>query len=422
VYREASHFARILNPDKQKNRSPLLIDMWGLSENSCMTDLQRVFELWRELEAEGADYVLATVIAVEGPSYRKPGACMLLAQDGRRAGTVSGGCLEAEVARRAWWHTANGPSIQRYSAVEDDGDRPYGSGCGGVVWLLLERRPTAAPLLNSLEQAFQRRVPIALATILEGEQMGRRSLADLGSGQMVDPAFAVSDPLQSIAEAALASGGAAETKLSLNGAEVRVWTDFRPARPGLWIFGAGNDAQPLLELGKALGWYVTVADGRSQLATPERFAAADETHVLPVGETHVIQSAGKPPVLANLRRQDAAVVMSHSFEQDSRALASLLALDVGPAYIGVLGPQRRTRELLAEAARLLHLSADSNSPNSAWIECRLAELHAPTGLDLGAESPETIALSVVAEIQKSQTGATGLPLSEVRGAARAISR
>jgi xanthine/CO dehydrogenase XdhC/CoxF family maturation factor len=422
VYREASHFARILNPDKQKNRSPLLIDMWGLSENSSMTDLQRVFELWRELEAEGADYVLATVIAVEGPSYRKPGACMLLAQDGRRAGTVSGGCLEAEVARRAWWHTADGPSIQHYSTVEEDGDRPYGSGCGGVVWLLLERRPTAVPLLNSLEQAFQRRVPIAVATILEGEQMGRRALAGLGSGQMVDPAFAVSDPLQSIAEAALASGGHAETKLSHDGAEVRVWTDFRPARPGLWIFGAGDDARPLVELGKALGWYVTVADGRSQLATPERFASADETHVLPVREMPAIKSAGKPSVLANLRSQDAAVVMSHSFEQDSRALASLLALDVGPAYIGVLGPQRRTRELLAEAARLLHLSADSNFSNSAWVERRLAELHAPTGLDLGAESPETIALSVVAEIQKSQTGATGLPLSEVRGAAQAISR
>ena len=78
-----------------------------------MTDLQRILPLWRDLEVEGADYVLATVIAVEGPSYRKPGACMLLAQDGRRAGTVSGGCLEAEVVRRGWWHTDHGPSVQR---------------------------------------------------------------------------------------------------------------------------------------------------------------------------------------------------------------------------------------------------------------------------------------------------------------------
>jgi xanthine dehydrogenase accessory factor len=116
------------------------------------------------------------------------------------------------------------------------------------------------------------------------------------------------------------------------------------------------------------------------------------------------------------------VVMTHSFEQDSRALASLLALEVGPSYIGVLGPQRRTRELLAEAARLLDRRPDQNSSNIATVERWLAQLHAPTGLDLGAESPETIALSIVAEIQKSLTGATALPLSEVRGAAPAISR
>ena len=383
-----------------------------------MTDLEQILLLWRDLEAAGAEYVLATVIAVEGPSYRKPGACMLLAQDGRRAGTVSGGCLEAEVARRAWWHTANGPSIQRYSTVEDDGDRPYGSGCGGVIWLLLERRPTALPLLNALEKAFQLRTPIATATVLEGEQLGRRAFAGLGLGQKMDTPFRESDPLQSLAEGSLANRGAAETKLSLDGMEVRIWTDFRPARPGLWIFGAGDDAQPLLELGKTLGWYVTVADGRPQLVTAHRFASADETHLLPVGEMHPIKSAGRPPVLANLRSEDAAVVMSHSFEQDSRALASLLALDAGPAYVGVLGPQRRTRELLAEAARLLNLSADISS----WVERRLAELHAPTGLDLGSESPETIALSVVSEIQKSLTGATALPLSEVRAAAPVISR
>ena len=387
-----------------------------------MTDLQRISQLWREMEAEGADYVLATVIAVEGPSYRKPGACMLLAQDGRRAGTVSGGCLEAEVARRAWWHTANGPSIQRYSTVEDDGDRPYGSGCGGVVWLLLERRSTAAPLLNALEQAFKGRVSLALAIILEGEQMGRRAFAGLAPEQMVAPSFRGSEPLQSLAEATLASGGRGETKLSLGGTEVRIWTDFRPARPGLWIFGAGDDAQPLLALGKALGWYVTVADGRSQLAICERFTSADEIHALSVGEMPASESVGRTSVLANLRPQDAAVVMTHSFEQDSRALASLLALEVGPSYIGVLGPQRRTRELLAEAARLLGMAESSVSSIGDAVERWLAMLHAPTGLDLGAESPETIALSVVSEIQKSLTGATALPLSEVRGSRKASFR
>jgi len=386
-----------------------------------MTDLQRILRLWRELEAAGTDYVLATVIAVEGPSYRKPGACMLLAQDGRRAGTFSGGCLEAEVARRAWWHTANGPSVKRYSTVAEDGDRPYGSGCGGVVWLLLERRPTAALLLNALEQAFRQRIPVAVATILEGEQLGRRAIAGLGLARTVNPLSQEADPLQNLADGSLAGGKSAENELSMQGTGVRIWTDFRPARPGLWIFGAGDDAQPLVQFGKALGWYVTVADSRSQLATRERFASADETHTLPNGEMTAIQSAGRPSAFRNLRPQDAAVLMTHSFEQDSRALASLLALDVGPSYIGVLGPQRRTRELLAEAARLLDNRLDRSSSNIATVERWLAQLHAPTGLDLGAESPETIALSIVAEIQKSLTNATALPLSEVRAATLAIS-
>ena len=142
-----------------------------------MNDLGQILPLWRGLEDSGVDYVLATVVAVEGSSYRKPGARMLLAQDGRRGGTVSGGCLEAEVARRAWWLTAAGPVVERYSTLDDEDDRPYGSGCGGVVYLLLERRQTAGPLLTALENAFRARVPLAIATILEGPQIGARVLA-----------------------------------------------------------------------------------------------------------------------------------------------------------------------------------------------------------------------------------------------------
>ena len=148
-----------------------------------MTDLEHILPLWRELETARADYVLATVVAVEGSSYRKPGARMLLAQDGRRAGTVSGGCLEAEVARRAWWLTTNGPTVERYSTEDDDGDRPFGSGCGGVVFLLLERRQTARPHLVALEKAFNARTPLAIATILEGSQIGRRVLCRLATAK-----------------------------------------------------------------------------------------------------------------------------------------------------------------------------------------------------------------------------------------------
>ena len=405
-----------------------------------MTDLERILPLWRELEAAAADFVLATIIEVQGSSYRKPGACMLLAPDGRRAGTVSGGCLEAQVASRAWWLTANSSTIQRYSTAEEDGDLPYGSGCGGVIFLLLERRQTAGPLLAALEQAFDRRIPFVAATILEGPHLGRRAFAGLEQNPtqnlqlIVEPVRAGDDPLhttgvslqdlQDLAKMSLAGKESIEEKISIEGTSVRAWANYRPARPGLWISGAGDDAQPLLHLAKALGWFVAVADGRSHLATHERFPLADKLGVLDIHKLPGNPSAGhpanQPSAFANIHPHDAAVVMTHSFEQDARILASLLALDTPLAYIGVLGPQRRTRELLAEVARMCNPPISPTSATAAWIEHRLTQLHAPMGLDLGAESPEAIAFSILAEIQQSLAAATALPLREVRNTAQTI--
>jgi xanthine/CO dehydrogenase XdhC/CoxF family maturation factor len=387
-----------------------------------MTDLVRILALWRELEAAGADYVLATVVAVEGSSYRKPGALMLLTADGRRMGTVSGGCLEAQVASRAWWLTANGPTVQRYSTAEEDGDRPYGSGCGGVVYLLLERRSTAGPMLAALEHAFNRRIPLAVATILEGAHLGRHAYAGLEPERLEgllpeDAAPCGDDPLQDLADRSRSKRESIKSEIELAKTHARAWADYRPARPGLGIFGAGDDAQPMLRLAKELGWFVSVADGRAHLTARERFPFADELFTLPIKEIPGV--VPEPPLTAFscLRSEDAAVVMTHSFEQDSRILACLLALESPPAYIGVLGPQRRTRELLAEAVCLLNFPASTTADQmDRW----LAQLHAPTGLDLGAESPETIALSVLAEIQKFRTSASALPLREVRASQVAI--
>ncbi len=375
-----------------------------------MTDLERILPLWRALEAGGADYVLATIVAVDGPSYRKPGARMLIAQDGRRAGTVSGGCLEAEVAQRAWWHTASGPVVERYSTVADDGDMPYGSGCGGVVYILLERRQTARPLLLALETAFHARTSLAIGTILEGQRIAHRVFADLSqpAKQTAQPsAHPAADPyapLHELAERALQYRTCIESIAPIAGAQTRIWADYRPARPGLWIFGAGDDAKPLLHLARELGWFVAIADGRSHLATHKRFTQADEVHVLPISALPAAAPAHFRPLAS-----DAAIVMSHSFEQDSRILASLLALDFRLSYLGVLGPQRRTRELLAEAARLLG-RPDTPEPVERWLE----QMHAPTGIDLGAETPAAVALSILAEVQQTLTAASALPLRQVR--------
>jgi xanthine/CO dehydrogenase XdhC/CoxF family maturation factor len=324
---------------------------------------------------------------------------------------VSGGCLESEVAKRAWWLTSNGPIVERYSTLDDDGDLPYGSGCGGVVYILLERRKTASPLLHALKAAFDARTTLAIAALLEGEQIGTRGFA----GPFVEAESlatttrlgnATHDLLRELAEEALSLRQPLERMIAVEGIPLRAWADYRPARPGLWIFGAGDDARPLLRLARELGWFVAVADGRSHLVTQGRFPAADLIRVLPSGD--LPQAGTKTLPLLNT---DAAVLMTHSFEQDSHILASLLD-DAGEfpfAYVGVLGPQRRTREALVEAARLRHLA-----PSADHIDGWLSQLHAPTGIDLGADTPASIALSILAEIQQTLNAATALPLRKVR--------
>jgi xanthine dehydrogenase accessory factor len=368
-----------------------------------MTDLEHILPLWNELQAAGADYVLATVVAVEGSSYRRPGARMLLAQDGRRAGTVSGGCLEAEVAKRSWWLTNDGPVVERYSTVEDDGDLPYGSGCGGVVYILLERRRTASPLIHALKSAFDVRQPLAIAVVLEGEHIGERAFSRPTVGaSTTNPDSAIL--LQVVVDEALEGQISFEQQIQIDGKATRVWADYRAARPGLWIFGAGDDAKPLVRLARELGWFVAIADGRSHLAIQSRFPAAAEVRSLTICE---LPGPVNLPVLPT----DAAVLMTHSFEQDSHILAALLndENEFPCAYVGVLGPQRRTREALAEAARLRGIK-----PETDRIEGWLAQLHAPTGIDLGADTSASIALSILAEIQQTLNAATALPLRQVR--------
>jgi xanthine/CO dehydrogenase XdhC/CoxF family maturation factor len=375
-----------------------------------MTDFEHILPLWREFEASGVDYVLATVVAVEGSSYRRPGARMLLAQDGRRAGTVSGGCLEAAVAKKAWWLTSDGPVVERYSTLDDDGDLPYGSGCGGIVYILLERRATASPLLHALHVAFEARIPLAIATVLEGPRMGRRAFAsELTRSNVLNEDRAEGD-LALLATQGFEERAGQDTTIAIEGVQTRVWVDYRAARPGLWIFGAGDDAQPLMDLARELGWFVAIADGRSHLATRARFAKADEVHAVD------IQSFPKEVSTdIDLHRTDAVVLVTHSFEQDSRILAWLLGRANWPAYIGVLGPQRRTREVLAEAARLL-----GHVPSAKLVEDWLEDLHAPTGLDLGADTPASIALSILSEVQKVVSASTALPLRNVRATGSAI--
>lgn len=347
-----------------------------------MSELQQILGLWKRAIAANDDVCLGTVVGIEGSAYRRPGARMLLTQSGLRAGTVSGGCLEGEIAKKAWWLTAEGPSLQRFSSFfEDEGDLPFGLGCGGTIFVVLERGAGAAHALEALRRSEEERLASVIVTNI-GARMPGVELIMQDGGQITfqrDPhalnpgeraiALAV-EALQ--ARASRTSGG--------------YFVEYVAPPPALFVFGAGDDSQPLVQFASALGWHVTVADGRSQLVRAERFP--DAARVMGLAEA-----------LVEATMADAAVSMTHSFEQDRQVLRTLLPL--GMRYLGILGPLRRTERLVTEIAPELDLS----------VEDCLARLHAPVGLDLGGHSPAAISLSIAAELQAVLAGREARKLS-----------
>jgi xanthine dehydrogenase accessory factor len=307
-----------------------------------------------------ASGVLVTLVRAEGSTYRKPGA-RLLVVDGEYAGTISGGCLETEVVKRAPWAVRSGAIVERYStAFEDTADIPYGLGCGGTVDLLLEPSgtPEFAALLDALDGSLNG-VPAVVITLLpsENKQMLR---AVLSRGKV---AFQ-SDGLE-------ASG----IDAALAGKTDHAFVERLEAPQRLIILGAGDDVRPLVRMAALLGWSVTVVDGRKQLARTERFPEAQQVLALRAGQ---ISEAG-------INANDAVVLMTHSYEQDRKWLAAVLPL--APRYLGLLGARLRSSLLVSEASAVTGLSIS---------EC-CDRIYAPVGFDLGGDGPEAIALSVMAE-------------------------
>ena len=376
-----------------------------------MSETQDLIKLWQQASAAGEDISLATVVRVEGSSYRKPGARMLLTHGGRRSGMVSGGCLEGEISRKIWWLTENGPSLQRYvSSFDDDAptsEQPaYGLGCGGTVTVLMERASTARGALQALQASIQNREPSAVLTVIASTH------PDVAIGGRLILTSASSTPSEAIRENTLPCGLdvvsiARQTleqrhhsthTIEYQQHTLQILAEYIAPPFALFICGAGDDALPLADLAYTMGWHTTVADGRSNIVRAERFPRAnmltllnDAAPLLGLG-IH----ASDPGTIAN----SGAVLLTHSYVQDRELLRALLPLNL--QYLGVLGPRSRTLRLVEEVAASLHLSTD---------DC-MVRLHAPVGLDLGADTPTGIALAIVAEIHATLHARTAVPLRE----------
>lgn len=376
--------------------------------------------------------VLATVVRVEGSAYRRPGARMIIPRYGPSTGTISGGCLESEVSKKAWWLTENGPARVRYdtAAADSDGDDAaltFGLGCNGAVSVLFERIRDAAthPQVQILRrvQATRQAAVVALITAVEHAPSPAAAhtnpQASAHIGQRIfryadDPAVhsapeiartpasgttaappagdhhaALIETMQAVLDEVLATRRSRQHRCVFAGVELEWFVEYLPPPPQLLIFGAGHDAQPLCALAKQLGWRVQLVDARAHFARRERFAHADGVHVITL-------DAVLPDTLFDAH--SCAVVMSHSLSQDRHWLRTLAQKPL--RYLGQLGPRQRTETLITEIS-------DSGAEGAQLAMHLRTHLHYPLGLDLGGSTPDQIALAILAEIIAVLNGRSG---------------
>jgi xanthine/CO dehydrogenase XdhC/CoxF family maturation factor len=346
-----------------------------------MNELQSICTALDQLHHLQADAVLATVVAVAGSTYRRPGARMLITPAGQRIGSVSGGCLESDVSLKARQLTDGAPAaLLTYDSRSDDAPWSLGLGCNGRIDVLVQRlRPRDPHPVPHHTAAFASRRPSILATLYETSSslpLGAQILFDDQLNITFDPHHLAESFPQLKQDARRALDVSANTSIEYPG-PVRLLIEILQPPPRLIVCGAGFDARPLVEAAHNLGWHVTVADRRAHFATSDHFPTADELLIC------------SPEQLLERTLPDArtaAVIMHHNYADD---LAALRALLPSPArYLGLLGPRQRHDQLLAD------LQAEGFTPTPD----QLAKLHGPVGLNLGAETPDEIAVAVVAEI------------------------
>jgi xanthine dehydrogenase accessory factor len=301
---------------------------------------------------------VALVTGTSGSTYRKPGAMALLDERGLRFGAVSGGCLEPELERRARHVLATNRAGSASFDTSDDSDRVYGSGVGclGRIETLLMPLPvdSSAHLLASLERAVSRRTALRVSVAVAG--------SDLGAGEARDGTSARAWSPDGLESPAFVSGG-------------RVFSFDVSPPPSLLLLGAGPETPTLVTFARRLGWTTTLVEARRRWSAAACEAGMDEFHEWSPGEAFDALS-GRP--------FDAVLVMSHSFDLDREHLGRWLGSKA--EYVGLLGPAARRDALLGE------LNVDAAS--------LAGRLHAPVGLRLPGNGPETIALGIAMQLQQ----------------------
>ncbi len=343
-----------------------------------MSELADIIAAYHALARDRKPMAMAMVVGVEGSAYRKVGARMLIAEDGRTWGGISGGCLERDVVLRSLAVMSEKVVVHHQYETADDEQLITSSastGCGGTVDVLIH--PYVDEQIQLLEAVVTDRREQMIATIIHAtgawrSLVGRSSTNDWP----IELRSAIEG--QRSGTVVVASGNATAMVLI---------ESILPTQE-LVIFGAGPDVVPILQIAKTLGWYVTVVAAPPATHSAERLRLADKV---------LINGADDPLKDVTFNTGSAVILVTHNLARDRAILEKLPRV---PSYLGILGPRHRTQKVVNG----LDLSLDDRS------------VYSPIGLDLGAKTPDEIAVSIISEIIAWRNDRGGAPLREKDGA------
>jgi xanthine dehydrogenase accessory factor len=369
-----------------------------------MKEIREIIKAFDDCAAAGKKAALASVVHLNGSSYRRPGARMLVDDEGRLTGAISGGCLEGDALRKALLVIAQQQSKLVTYDTSDEEDMTVGVqlGCEGVIQVLFEPVDAGLALnpVHLLRKAVAKRQKSVLVTLFSaGEKHKPQTDACLlmeedGTITGDIPVAAIKDAVMKDVREAMETGVSLFRNYTAADTSITAFIECLQPAISLVVVGAGNDAVPLVNMADILGWEARVVDGRNTHAKPERFAAACQVLV------------SKPEQALDqitIDGQTAFVLMTHNYNYDLAMLKALLQRNT--AYIGVLGPKKKLERMLGE------LKEQGVTPTEKQLSC----IYGPTGLEIGAETAEEIALSIAAEIKAVFAGRQGGPLRDNKG-------
>lgn len=350
-----------------------------------MKEIKTILEAYQQIVFNTHKAALATVVRVEGSSYRRTGARMLVSDTGEFVGGISGGCLEGDALKRARLAMAqNKATIVTYDTSDDD---PYqigvGLGCNGIIDVLLKPLDNTNPdnPVQILSQCADTRKRNVLLTFTKVK--GNQPLVNLGDTFLFNtPAyftenFPISEILPTLitdAETCLSIGKSQSNTYQTENGEVQIFLEVLLPAIHLLVYGGNYDIYPMVKLAKEIGWKVSVVCNPLKVQK-KLFDWADA----------VIEK--EKGTVVSIDEYTVALLMAHDYNTDFNNLQYLLATKI--PYIGLLGPKKRSEKMYKALAE----------EGKAISESDYARIASPVGLDIGASTPEEIAISIIAEIK-----------------------